>query len=111
MKASTRTTKRCTKCHSVKSTSEFARKTSTRTSSWCKACVRVNNRMHYHDNKEKYRQRNQTRRQMLREWLRERKSLLACALCGENHPACLEFHHADPSQKEITVALAVSGFD
>ena len=31
------------------------------------------------------------------------KSTLKCNRCGENHIACLEFHHLDPSQKEGNV--------
>jgi hypothetical protein len=51
-------------------------------------------------NREKY-------MQDLRAWFAELKSELACERCGENHPACLGFHHADPSAKETTVAEAV----
>lgn len=43
-----------------------------------------------------------------REWTEEFKCKLACALCGERHPSCLEFHHRDPSEKdgEVSIALA-----
>ena len=27
-----------------------------------------------------------------------------CAVCGESSPHCLDFHHVDPSQKEIQIA-------
>jgi hypothetical protein len=27
-----------------------------------------------------------------------------CSRCGERHPACLDFHHRDPTGKEFTVA-------
>jgi len=40
-------------------------------------------------------------------WLAEIKSALNCRDCGMDHPACLVFHHVDPSQKEITVADAL----
>jgi len=39
----------------------------------------------------------------LREWFRQFKSTLQCAICGEDHPACLDFHHNDPSQKELSL--------
>ena len=32
------------------------------------------------------------------------KSTLKCAVCGENHPAVLEFHHTDPSKKEGNIS-------
>ena len=40
-------------------------------------------------------------------WLRELRASLVCNRCGENHPGCLVFHHRDPKQKEISVAVAV----
>lgn len=27
-----------------------------------------------------------------------------CRLCGEGHPACLDFHHTDPEGKEFAIA-------
>jgi hypothetical protein len=32
------------------------------------------------------------------------KSSLKCEVCGENHPAILEFHHNDPSKKEGNIS-------
>jgi len=32
------------------------------------------------------------------------KRTLSCSKCGENHPACIEFHHVDPSKKEKTIS-------
>jgi protein-arginine kinase activator protein McsA len=43
-------------------------------------------------------------RQKLAEWLREYKKSLKCSNCPESHPATLEFHHKDPSQKTITIS-------
>src|ERR1035438_2566052 len=31
-----------------------------------------------------------------------------CACCEETHPACLEFHHRDPSQKKEDMALVAN---
>jgi hypothetical protein len=36
----------------------------------------------------------------------EWKSSLSCYNCGETESCCLDFHHNDPSQKEIALALA-----
>ena len=41
------------------------------------------------------------RREELRIWWRELKSTKSCVRCGERHPACLHFHHRDPSSKDI----------
>ena len=33
---------------------------------------------------------------------------MKCVKCGENHPACLEFHHNDPNKKEYNVSKIVN---
>ena len=35
--------------------------------------------------------------------IREHKAKSGCVRCGEKHIACLEFHHRDPSDKEVTL--------
>jgi hypothetical protein len=40
-------------------------------------------------------------------WFVELKETFSCRRCGETHPATLQFHHRDPSLKEISVALAI----
>lgn len=53
------------------------------------------------------RKANRTRRQAaIAAWYRELKRELVCA-CGEDHPACIVFHHPDPAAKEISVSDAV----
>ena len=37
--------------------------------------------------------------------LKALKAQLKCRECGEDHPACLEFHHRDPGQKEGNVSI------
>lgn len=34
------------------------------------------------------------------------KKTLSCGKCGENHPACLDFHHRDPKTKLFTISHA-----
>lgn len=43
--------------------------------------------------------RTRRHREKLRAKVREYKTSKACMDCGETHPACLQFHHRDPSQK------------
>lgn len=45
-----------------------------------------------------------SRRRRNVETVRAMKVGNGCRECGEKHPACLEFHHRDPSQKELTLA-------
>ena len=40
-------------------------------------------------------------------WYCEFKKTLSCARCGESHPACLDFHHDNPEQKEIAIYQAI----
>ena len=47
------------------------------------------------------------RNQQIRAWFADLKSKLACASCGENHPATLDFHHADGDDKEMIVSRLV----
>jgi hypothetical protein len=38
-------------------------------------------------------------------WFAEYKQTLACSQCGENHPACLDFHHKDEKEKDFILAI------
>jgi hypothetical protein len=46
------------------------------------------------------------RRKERREWLRSLK--LKCVRCLESDPVCLQFHHKNPSGKELSLSLAVT---
>ena len=37
-------------------------------------------------------------------WYRDYKSTLYCKMCGEDHPACLQFHHRDKAEKSFSIA-------
>lgn len=63
---------------------------------------------HYQKNKEKYKEATRKRKEMVRHWYWEYKQTLKCSQCQENHPACLEFHHREKDQKEITISRAIS---
>lgn len=60
-------------------------------------------RQHYLANKAKYMESVKASKEKQRQWFREYKATLSCSQCGESHPACIEFHHRDPSQKEFTI--------
>jgi len=46
-------------------------------------------------------------RNKVKAWFRRYKSSCKCSKCGENHPACLQFHHRDPEQKLANISFAV----
>jgi transcription elongation factor Elf1 len=62
----------------------------------------------YNNNKERAYKKVQDRKKLLQEWMQEYKSKLICSKCEENHPATLQFHHVDPSEKEVTVSQTIS---
>lgn len=62
----------------------------------------------YKKNREKVNASNSERRKEMKMWLAELKTGLKCSTCGESHPSCLQFHHNDPAQKELSVTDAVS---
>ena len=40
-------------------------------------------------------------------WYKSYKSKRVCTECGENHPACLQFHHKDQREKSFTISHIV----
>jgi hypothetical protein len=55
-------------------------------------------------NREQRRSKTKVRKQELIMWLWEYKSKLSCEACGFSHPAALDFHHRDPTQKEFDIS-------
>src|SRR5262252_1068828 len=54
----------------------------------------------YARNKQKQLAWNRDRKEKMKLWWQELKSSLHCARCPENHPAALDFHHQNQSQKD-----------
>jgi hypothetical protein len=61
------------------------------------------NKEFYRKNKKQEIARVAKRKQELRDWLDDYKTRLICELCGEKHPACLDFHHRDATSKDFSV--------
>ena len=103
--------KTCSRCKISKETSEFHIKHGDRLQSHCKGCQRLYGQKHYLENTQYYIQKGARLRQARIEWFREYKKTLKCELCGENHPATLDFNHRNPSEKEFNVGemVAVQG--
>ncbi len=62
----------------------------------------------YSKNQEHAKEKVIERKNAIKKWFKEIKGQLRCEQCGENHPACLEFHHLNPSEKEINLSEAVA---
>lgn len=99
--------KTCTTCNETKDLAEFSKKRNGHQSQ-CKSCRKLWFADHYSNNKEYYKERNKVTQAKTRQWYRDFKATLSCQVCGENHPACLDFHHRDASEKDIAVGAAVT---
>ncbi len=69
--------------------------------------IKESRRRWYLKNTAYAKKKSKERREKMREWLLEKKKTLKCETCGMNHPACLQFHHIDPSKKDMEVTDAV----
>lgn len=100
--------KKCCRCGEKKLLSEFGRNTRKPDGlqSWCSDCNKAYNRAHYQRHKPEYRGKLTERRLRMRAWFSAIKSGLRCAICGEDHPATLDFHH-DGGDKEFILADAI----
>lgn len=74
-----------------------------------KAYYREYNKGWYQRHKERLKEKSKQHDRELRQWLRRYKSKLSCVICGENHPACLQFHHRDREGKSFTISRVVGG--
>lgn len=96
--------KECSKCNKLKSLTEFyknLKNKSTGLSSYCKTCQKEDKKIHYQNNKDKYKNKvfeNQSK------WWLEFKRGLKCSKCGFDHPAALDFHHTDSNKKEFNIS-------
>lgn len=86
--------KKCSKCNQEKDDSEFyirknRSKQGSGLTSMCKECT-----LQYMKDKH----------DILKEQISSYKSQKGCAICGESRDYMLDFHHNDPSEKELTIS-------
>ena len=67
----------------------------------------VDQRWHY-KNRDHNTKRTLRRRASLRNWINSRKSTRGCAVCAENNPAVLDFHHRDPETKRLSISSMIT---
>lgn len=93
--------KRCPSCKLEKLLKEFskAKKSKDGRQGWCKLCVKENSKDW----------RNKPKQRVLETKINAIKFKFGCILCQyEFPPACLAFHHLDPSQKYMEIARMLS---
>ena len=96
----------CTSCHEEKPKSAFSKNARRKDGlqTVCKQCKRLYNRSYYTSHKQEHLDKNTRIRQRNRAFLSEVKSNSCCAECGEHHPATLQFHHLDGTDKDETIS-------
>ncbi|HEY4056279.1 MAG TPA: hypothetical protein VGM39_06705 [Kofleriaceae bacterium] len=62
----------------------------------------------YYANQKKKVSWQKRRHNELRAWWWAYKATKKCERCGETTPECLQFHHKDPTQKEVDLGLALA---
>ena len=62
---------------------------------------------HYEQKKDYYIQKAKESKHRVREEFENYKKTLKCEVCGESHVATLDFHHKDPSTKEIIISESI----
>ncbi len=90
----------CRKCKNNLNESEFyidSKNKKTGLSAWCKICQKEYKKQDYIDNRDRY---IETFKRNTKWWFDIKKGL-KCERCGFSHPAALDFHHKDPSQKQF----------
>lgn len=103
--------KTCTRCSISKELSEFNKSTRRKDGLQpeCRQCQSERFSDYYPSQQTKIRQRSIARNKRVRERNRVYISSLnlSCIRCGEDHPAVIDFHHRNQSEKEIEVSIAV----
>jgi len=69
----------------------------------CKDCHNRYVRQHYLDNRAKYIDKAKRRKKEAVKFLVECKIGKTCPYCGEDDPACFDFHHCDPNSKKFEI--------
>jgi hypothetical protein len=100
--------KTCNTCGTSKTFDDFSKNKSKKDglNCECKECRKIYIKNHYKENKDYYKKKAKQQTKNLRVWLRGLKIGLVCEKCGEDHPACIEYHHKDPEQKDFQISKA-----
>lgn len=101
--------KKCNKCGVIKPVVEFNKRGKNGFQFCCKECNKNKLKQYYDENKNAHikltTQRRKKRQKENQQKLRVIKSNSKCALCGENEPICLDFHHLSGKKIRISVAI------
>lgn len=106
--------KKCTICKVEKVETDFNRNQQKKDGlqTICRECSAKRSRRYYQEKTQSHREVTKRRRNEKRKQIKEKidaiKAMLGCRKCGEKDVVCLDFHHADPNEKDFEVARATS---
>jgi len=100
--------KRCSKCKLEKRLDEFHNCKSKKDGKqpYCKSCLIVATKKDYRVNNRKrvFSERAKAKRDEIRGIFNSIRAHNVCAFCDESTLCCLDFHHLDPKQKDLSVS-------
>ena len=102
----------CGHCRALKPLSQFNNKATGKDGKQtdCKDCNRERSKRYYRENHDKHigviRAYKNRRRREVKCRIDVIKSVNGCALCPEDDPVCLEFHHVEPGHKDFDIGCA-----
>lgn len=102
--------KECSVCKQTLPLDEFAfrNKTTNARHGQCNTCRRATAKRSYENNKDTVIAKTKIRRKGVRDWYQQLKSTMKCCVCAESDPACLDFHHLDPTEKEFDPSASLA---
>lgn len=100
----------CNKCKSKLNESQFNKNKSRKDGlqNYCRDCEKTKHRNWYLKNRESRIKKAHNDGKLRLKWFEEYKRNLKCEKCGENHIACLDFHHKDKDNKESSISKMVT---
>ena len=98
-------TKICSKCSTEKVLEDFPYKNKELNvkNSVCKTCQREYKTIYYNNNKDTHYERNKITESKIRAYVTNIKKQ-GCIICKETFEKCLEFHHLNPLNKDLSIA-------
>lgn len=102
--------KKCPRCLIEKPDADFAWKNRAagRLANYCRPCQAIYRAAHHSANGETQRANVRARKLGIVQHIQTVREGASCTRCGEDHPATLDFHHRDASEKEIGIAQLVN---
>lgn len=102
--------KKCSVCSTEKDDASFAWKQKAKgiRQTQCDPCRKETAKKSYSVNRAKIISDSVRRTQELREWFVEYKKQFKCKFCAEDCYVCLDFHHLNPTEKDLDVSSMVA---